>query len=79
MTDQEKIDRIFEAADRLHKIAYEIVLIISSVESTKLFSVECVDELLKLSQLVVRLRAMIIEGRAFVSGTKLQSEVYRPD
>lgn len=80
MTEQEKIDLLFEMWHTLRLMEKQGVdLLRGAWRKPRFFTVEFEDEVLRLSQNVARLRVMITEGRAFVRGTdvKPQSEAYQ--
>lgn len=78
MTDQESIDNLFEMWHTLRLMEKQGVdLLRGAWRKPRLFTVEFEDAVLTLSQSVARLRVMITDGRAFVHGTKPQSEAYQ--
>lgn len=71
MTEQEKIDALFEMWHTLRTMETQgNVLLRGAWRKPKFFTVEFEEEMLRLSQNVARLRVMITEGRAFVRGTE---------
>lgn len=80
MTEQEKIDSLFEMWHTIRTMESQgSVLLRGAWRKPRFYTVEFEDEMLRLSQSAARLRVMITEGRAIVHGTKPQNEAYQQE